>query len=122
MLLAVFLGGCLGGLARYAVTLAWPAGAQGFPWATLAVNDSGAFALGLLVVVLAARPLWVRAFVGPGLLGAWTTFSAVMASTDLLVAHGAPLVGITYLVASVATGLLAVAAGVAAGRARIGAS
>lgn len=116
MLLAVFLGGCLGGLSRYAVTLAWPADARGFPWATLVINLSGAFALALLLTVLANRSLLLRAFVGPGVLGAWTTFSAVTASTALLLAHHHVVVGIAYLAATAVGGLVAAGAGLTTGR------
>src|SRR5213082_1126760 len=47
--LAVFVGGCAGGLARYAETRAWPSGSSGFPTSTLAVNLAGAFLLAAFV-------------------------------------------------------------------------
>jgi CrcB protein len=50
VLAAVALGGLLGGTARYALVLAFPAPGVGFPWTTFAVNVSGAFVLALLLV------------------------------------------------------------------------
>ena len=52
---------------------------SGFPWATFVVNVTGAFAMGLLVAYLVDRPgahRLARPFVGVGVLGGWTTFSA----------------------------------------------
>ena len=119
VLLAVFIGGCAGGLARYAVVRAWPAAPRGFPLSTLVVNVSGAFLLGLLLVVAAeliAPSTYVRPLLGTGFCGAWTTFSSVVASVDELVAHGRGATAAQYLVASIAGGLLAAALGMALGR------
>ena len=56
MLLAVALGGAVGAVLRYKITL-WSAAAlgAGFPYGTLFVNVVGAFAMGLVVQWLAAR-------------------------------------------------------------------
>jgi CrcB protein len=110
----VFLGGVAGGLARYAVTQAWRAPTAGFPWATLAVNLSGAAALAVLVVTLLRRwpgLTWARPLLGTGVLGAWTTFSAIAVATDELIAHGRPGIGIAYLLASIVGGVVAAALG-----------
>src|SRR5690348_11636962 len=54
---AIAVGGFAGGLLRYAVSLALPAGPGGFPWAVVAVNTGGAFLLGLvLILVLEVLP------------------------------------------------------------------
>ena len=55
----------------------FPAG-QGFPWAIFAVNVSGSFVLGLLMVyVLDVWPprRFLRPFLAVGLIGGYTTFS-----------------------------------------------
>ena len=117
---AIFAGGCLGGLARYAATQAWPSGRFGFPWAILAVNLAGAFVLGF-VVVLATEVLpptrYVRAFVGTGFCGALTTLSSLVATADQKVAHGRAGSAVAYLALSVAAGLVAGVVGIAVARA-----
>jgi fluoride exporter len=122
---AVFCGGLAGGLARYGIGRAWPTPLRGFPWSTFVVNVSGSFALGVLVVVVvevlahrahvgAAR--YLRPALGTGFLGAFTTFSALALSTDQLVAHDHVMLGLGYLVGSVAAGLAAAIAGIRSGR------
>jgi CrcB protein len=120
VVMAVFVGGCAGGLGRYAVTRAWPTSAYAFPWSTFVVNVAGAFALAvLLVVVTRRRPslTYLRPLLGTGFCGAWTTFSAVVASSDQLVAHGRVSTGVGYVLASTVAGLSAALLGLATGRA-----
>ncbi|HEY8728156.1 MAG TPA: CrcB family protein [Acidothermaceae bacterium] len=123
--LVVFVGGLAGGLARYLVGRAWPTPPRGFPWNTFAVNVSGSFALAVLVVVVvevlahrthAGLARYLRPALGTGFLGAFTTFSALTLSTDQLIAHSHVVLGLVYLVASVAAGLLAAIAGLRCGR------
>jgi len=111
VLVAVFVGGCAGGLARHVVVSAWPD--SGFPWTVLAVNCSGAFALGLLIPLV--RDSLLRALLGTGLLGAWTTFSAIVVSATELIGPR-PATAAAYLVASAVGGVLAVVLGLALGR------
>ena len=66
-----------------------PAG--GFPWATFWTNVSGSLVLGALLWVLIERyppSQYVRAFVGTGVLGVYTTFSTFSVETDVLVKDG----------------------------------
>ena len=92
----VALGGALGSVARYAVslgTLRWLGGA--FPWGTLIVNVAGSFAIGLLAALVSAdgRPALggdARAFVMVGILGGFTTFSSFSLET-LNLARGGEL-------------------------------
>ena len=49
------------------------------PWTTLGINVAGSFVLAALTTLWIARPhtaFWLRAGLGPGLLGSFTTFSA----------------------------------------------
>jgi CrcB protein len=119
--LLVFLGGCLGGAARYGVSRGWPTGsAYGFPWATLTVNLTGAFALAVLVVAVVRRwhgVDWPRRFFGTGFLGAWTTFSAVAVSVDQLLAHDHAAAAVAYLTASFVGGAAFAGLGLAVGSA-----
>lgn len=118
VLAVVFVGGCAGGLLRYAATTAWPAPTFGFPWSTLLVNTVGAFILAVVVVVAAelAPSRYLRPLVGTGFCGALTTFSSVVVTADRLAAHDATLTAAGYVLATVATGLTAAALGLALAR------
>ncbi|MET8762251.1 CrcB family protein [Lentzea sp. NPDC004782] len=69
----VSLGGGLGGVARYGLSLAVPGA-----WGLFFINVLGSFLIGMLMGIV-PRPL-VRAFFGVGLLGGFTTFSSYAAS------------------------------------------
>lgn len=119
----VFVGGCVGGLVRYAVVKAWPEPHAGFPWSTFAVNVGGALLLGVIVVVatdVGASPRYLRPVLGAGFCGALTTFSSIVVSVDRLAAHGHASVAAGYLVATVAAGLCAVWLGATCTRAVAG--
>ena len=116
---AVALGGVAGSLGRYAVGLAVPPADGGFPSATLLVNVSGAFAMGLLVAFLVDRPgahPLARPVVGVGVLGGWTTFSALAVDVVGLVTVDRVQVALVYVAATFLLGTLAVPAGVAVGQ------
>ena len=106
-LLLVGAGGFLGAAARYGVSLAMARWTLTFPWATLAINVLGCFLIGLLMPLVEARPYWL-AFVVPGLLGGFTTFSAFGHETWKLVQNGTPVLAAVYVAASVGVGLSAV--------------
>ena len=117
---ALGAGGALGALARYSVELAGNVGPSGFPWPTLSVNASGAFALGLAVALLGerARPApYLRTFVTIGLLGGYTTFSTWTVETVVLVRHHAVWTAVIYALLTVVVGIAAVYLGGAASRA-----
>jgi CrcB protein len=112
-LLAVIIGGALGTGLRLAVDTALPHASNEFPVSTLAVNVVGAFALGYLVArVWPTAVSWLRAGLGAGLLGSFTTFSALAVS---VVSLGFTPVGVLYLGLSVVLGLGAAFGGLAAG-------
>ena len=120
LVLAVFIGGVFGGLARYGIGRAAPPRADGFPWDIFAINIAGAFALAvLLVLVLEALPptRYVRPALGTGFIGAFTTFSSLTVATDQLFAHSHPALAIVYIFGSVFAGLLAALLGLLCGRA-----
>lgn len=120
LLAAVVAGGFLGTLGRYELDLAWPTAPGHFPTTTFVINTTGAFLLGALLTVLVHPPLrhrlW-RAFLGTGVLGGWTTYSALAVDGAILVKHGHIATSLGYLAASVAAGVAAVALGMAVGRA-----
>jgi len=120
---AVAAGGAVGSLGRYAVGLALPHEAAEFPWGTELVNVSGSLAMGVLVVwVLAMRephPL-LRPFLGVGVLGGWTTFSAYTLDFHTLVTSGHGPTAAAYLLGSLVLGVAAVGLGVTLGEALFG--
>jgi CrcB protein len=103
--LFVALGGAIGASARYGVSLlalAWLG--AGFPWATLAVNVLGSFAIGVLAgqgMLGNARLFWVT-----GVLGGFTTFSAFSLEAVGLWER-APMLAIAYVAASLVLGFAA---------------
>jgi CrcB protein len=111
VLLAVALGGGLGACARYELELAFaPTTPPGFPWVTLLINLVGSFALGLvLTLVIDVWPptRYVRAFVGIGFLGGFTTFSTFTVESARLLGNGQVVAALAYIVVSLAGGVVA---------------
>lgn len=93
-----------------------PHGDTGFPLSTLVINIVGAFALGVLVArVWPSASSWVKAGLGAGLLGSFTTFSAFAVSLVSLSTAGDWVVALVYLTLSLALGLGAAALGLRLG-------
>ncbi|WP_223115407.1 fluoride efflux transporter FluC [Luteimonas suaedae] len=114
-LLCVMLGGAGGGALRYAVS-GWIGRRVGdaFPWGTLTVNASGAFAAGWLIGVAHADTVQSRLLLlclGAGVLGSYTTVSSLSLQTLLPARDGSVRRAAAYLLLSLATGLCAVFAG-----------
>jgi CrcB protein len=112
------LGGALGALARWAVAEPLPSPA-GWPWATLLVNLTGCFLLGALLAVLALRspePSWARPFLGVGVLGGYTTYSAFAVEVVGLFDDGALALAVGYVLLSTLGGVAAVAVGALSAR------
>jgi CrcB protein len=116
----VGLGGFLGANARYLLGL-WVASRYGtaVPWGTFIANITGSFALGLIMGLLDVHMLApaARLSLGIGFIGAYTTFSTFTYETLRLIESGSLLLATVNVVGSVAVGLLAAIAGLAAGRA-----
>ncbi len=107
----VFIGGGFGSVLRYAVGLF--IGAAGFPWATLAVNVGGSFAIGLFGG-WSERFGWseaVRLALTVGLCGGFTTFSTFSKESLALVQSGRWGSFALYALGSFAIGIAAVAMG-----------
>lgn len=118
-IVAIFVGGALGTVARYHLAAHHPVGPGAFPWVTLLVNLSGSLAIGLLVPVtehLAQRSSVLRPLLMIGFLGGWTTYSTLAVDATLLAKDGAVGTCLAYLVATVAGGLALVVVGHGLGR------
>ena len=102
----------LGANLRYVVTV-WSIEQWGadFPYGTLIVNVSGAFAIGIILAYLGDRldisPLW-RLFFVTGFLGGYTTFSTYAWEGLTLVEQGAFLRAGAYMLGSNVIGFLGV--------------
>ncbi|MFA4841452.1 MAG: CrcB family protein [Agrococcus sp.] len=116
--LAVAVGGAAGTAARVLLE-AWIADW----WALLVVNALGCALLGISVAVLANAPDWLRHGLGAGVLGGFTTFSAVAVASVTAggVSGGWPtlvpaLPGITVALGMLVVCLLAAWTGLLLGR------
>ncbi|GAA4798077.1 fluoride efflux transporter CrcB [Lysobacter hankyongensis] len=108
-LLLVAAGGALGAVGRF-----WLGGlllrhiGTGFPWGTLAVNLIGSFAAGYIAIWLEGRgpsALYWRAFLIVGVLGALTTYSALMLECLLFAKSGRGGLLLGYLAITLVAGL-----------------
>jgi CrcB protein len=87
-LLLIAMAGAAGTLARYGLTGAvqrWAG--EGFPWGTAAVNVLGCFLFGAVWALAGSRLPFgaeTRAVLLVGFMGAFTTFSTLMAETGTL--------------------------------------
>jgi CrcB protein len=120
---AVACGGALGGAARYGLNTLFPHSPDQFPVSTFVENVVGCLLLGALMVFL--LEVWpprryLRPFLGVGVLGGFTTFSAYTSEIRGLVQEGEVPVALLYLFGSVAAGLAAVWTGSTLARAVAG--
>lgn len=115
--LIVFLGGGLGAALRHGVNVGLPRFfGPGFPYATLFVNVTGSFLMGVIVAWFAFKsgaPQAWRLFLTTGILGGYTTFSAFSLDFALLYERDAYGLAALYVLGSVALSLLGIFAGLA---------
>ena len=112
----VMIGGALGTLARYVVSvLALPI-SRDLPWGTILINVTGSFIIGLFGTLTLAHGRFpvsenVRLFVMIGLCGGYTTFSSFSLQTLDLMRNGAVVRAMVNVFSSVVLCDLAVALG-----------
>ena len=118
--LLVAVGGAAGSLARYwvSVLVVWLMGGEAFPWATLIINVTGSFVIGVFAALTGsegplAGDLPTRLLVMVGICGGFTTFSSFSLQTLLLMRAGEITPALINIGASVILCLLATAAGIA---------
>jgi CrcB protein len=118
-LFAVVVGALIGTALRFGIDTMIPHTDDSFPWSTLLINLLGSFALGLLTArVWPTASATTRALLGPGLLGSFTTFSAVAVSVVSLTASDRVGLALVYLAVTVVGGLVAAFGGLRLGRAK----
>ena len=120
-LLFVALGGAVGASLRYLSVSAFLRMTGDTAYGTVFVNVVGSFAMGLIVVLVAARFPDAGARFLPlitvGLLGGFTTFSAFSLDAVRLIEDGRLVGASIYILGSVLFSILALVAGMALGRA-----
>ncbi|MFN7151465.1 MAG: fluoride efflux transporter FluC, partial [Microthrixaceae bacterium] len=112
----VIAGGAVGVLVRELLLL--PVEASVLPWATLAVNVAGSLLLGVVVGWLDDRHPRTRAFLGTGVMGGFTTYSAFAVASSGFLGVGGVALGAAALLAaaSIVGGVLAAFLGLVIGR------
>jgi len=106
-------GGAVGVLAR-ALVLAPVTDPTAVPWVTLGINVAGSLILGVVVGWLDDRKPLARAFLGTGVMGGFTTYSAFAVATALWVST--PWLAAGLAAASVLAGVAGAIVGLVIGR------
>jgi CrcB protein len=104
---AVFVGGCIGALARAGLIRALPPG-HGFPWATLTANLVGTGLLAWFATRLQERlppSTYRRPLLGTGLCGALTTFSTLQVEVIRLGRDGHGALAVVYVAVTLVGGI-----------------
>ena len=115
----VVAGGILGTLARWGIESAFPATPPAFPWATLIVNVTGAFGLGVVGTIAIERLVHssrLRTFAAIGLFGSYTSFSTMALEGVRLIDSGHVALAAGYWVATLMVGQAAGVYGMWLGR------
>ena len=117
--LAVALGGALGSLGRYWLTISlvrYPP--HWLPLGTVSVNVLGSLIIGLVWAYLQQRneSEFIRLFVAVGILGGFTTFSTFSLETVYLISESEWVRALINIMMNVVSCLLAAAAGIGIGR------
>ncbi|MCH2022277.1 MAG: fluoride efflux transporter CrcB [Saprospiraceae bacterium] len=112
-ILAVFIGGGLGSLCRYAFGLYIPSAS--FPLATLLANTCACFILGCMTGFFLKNNLGnhLKLLIGTGFCGGFSTFSTFSKETLELGQNTFSFITMSYIFLSIALGMLAVLGGMA---------
>lgn len=119
---AILLGGGIGSIARYVVTLAVTQRlGPGFPYATFMINVVGSIIIGVVFELSQTRVIGMstltRVFLMTGVLGGFTTFSTFSLDIVLLASERAFALSLLYAAGSVLSGFVGAYAGMVAVRA-----
>jgi len=119
-LFLVAIGGAFGAVARALLDQAVARAGWLAEYGTLTINLFGSLVAGFFVVLIVERsmvPSELRPLLITGLLGGFTTFSALSVQLSRLIASGDSVSAAGYAVGSVALGALCALLGAAIGRA-----
>lgn len=113
-LLAIFIGGGLGSLARYGFSKWLGVLANGFPIGTLVANLAACLVIGMVAGIFYQKtdvnPV-LKGLIITGFCGGFSTFSTFSFETFSLFGENKPLIAVAYVVGSVLLCLAGVAAG-----------
>lgn len=112
--IAIFLGGGLGAISRYYVSLSLKEHSINFPIATLSVNIIGSLILGFVAALFWAKAPFhttLKLAITVGFCGGLTTFSTFSWETFDLIKQGDYLLALFYTVISVLVCVLAIGLG-----------
>lgn len=113
-LLFVGVGGAIGSILRYLISLAVKTNGAGFPWATFTANLLGCLAIGVIYGISSRNPNFsqhLNLLLAVGVCGGFTTFSTFSRETVQLLQDGNHMTAILYIVGSVVLGVAAAAIG-----------
>ncbi|MBM7825552.1 CrcB protein [Arcanobacterium pluranimalium] len=115
-IISVFCGGFLGVSARYILASTFPTNAS-LPLGILTINMLGCFLLGYISQKIAHSSLknhikkHIRLLACTGFLGGFTTYSAIVVDSNLLLAKGQTTLALIYPIFSIVLGVASVALG-----------
>jgi CrcB protein len=114
LILAIAIGGFIGSVLRYGVVNWLSLEGTSFPWGTFSVNVAGCLLLGWFLTLSVTNKKisnTIRAGIGTGLIGSFTTFSAFSAETMLLIQAGKTVTAFIYVILSTFAGVTFAAIG-----------
>jgi fluoride exporter len=109
--LFVAIGGALGAMARYGLSLIFANALAPFPFATFLINVTGSFLIGFLLTKFEMNETLKLLFV-TGFLGAYTTFSTFEFEAFQLTQIKQTMTAFLYVALSFAIGFIGVASGI----------
>lgn len=112
--LLVAIGGAMGSMLRYGLSVLMPITLGSFPWATWSANLIGCTLAGAFLAG-SERIIWLqgdgRLFLLVGILGGFTTFSSFGLESFNMLRHGYHMLAFSYILSSLIFGLGAVCCG-----------
>ncbi|MFJ5768305.1 fluoride efflux transporter CrcB [Psychrobacillus sp. NPDC093180] len=102
--LYIGLAGALGAISRYLVGIFFYTSSS-FPFATLFVNLVGCYALAYLSSRITYFSSQLKAVIGTGFIGSFTTFSTLSVETIQLFEQGKVLLAFVYILVSIVGGI-----------------
>ncbi|MCY7292426.1 MAG: fluoride efflux transporter CrcB [Ferruginibacter sp.] len=106
--LLVGLGGAIGAMCRYIISVIWKT--NSFPFPTLVINIVGSLVIGIVIALSEKNNLisdHLKLFLATGICGGFTTFSTFSVENMLLIKAGNYLMAAVYIFTSIVACILA---------------